>query len=88
MAETIAYRVDGGRTLIGFNPDDGRFVAKKFFIASGLSDSYGVNGYNSALCISLIITLAWMNDCKCNNSLHRCSMIPIYCRMLLSVTPA
>ena len=33
-------------------------------------------------------TLAWMNDCKRNSSLHRCSIIPMYCRMLLSVTPA
>ena len=28
--------------LTGFRPDDGRFVAKKFFIASGFSDSYSV----------------------------------------------
>ena len=36
----------------------------------------------------MIVTLAWMNDCNRNSSLHCCSMIPMYCSILLSVTPA
>ena len=46
VASGKTYRVDGGNTLTGFIPDDGRLVAKKFFSASGFSDSYDIHPYN------------------------------------------
>ena len=46
VASGKTYRVDGGNTLTGFKPDDGRLVAKKFFSASGFSDSYDIHSYN------------------------------------------
>ena len=39
----LTYRVDGGNTLTGFKPDDGRFEEKKFFNASEFSDSYDIH---------------------------------------------
>ena len=46
VASGKTYRVDGGNTLTGFIPDDGRLVAKKFFSASEFSDSYDIHSYN------------------------------------------
>ena len=46
VASGKTYRVDGGNTLIGFKPNDGRLVAKKFFSPSGFSDSYDIHSYN------------------------------------------
>ena len=76
---------EGGEHFVMFTtamPYEKMFRFRKFFFY------YLIINFRAMYACLAVLTLACMNACSCRSSFVRCSTIPRYCSMVISVTPA